>query len=291
MDAPKNHGASPPANGGGSPAHYERIVGIIVAVWVIALVSFLILSTREFDPTRIYFLKILLSLSCGILVATLPGFIDVGLTLPGISLRAAGGAAAFVFVFTQSPSVPQLGLAAPDLKVNKLQGIDFRSFVDPKTDANFFNNQIAITANPVEIRNERQPSVIGSLKRTDLKFDLAGRNYTFHWYYFVRFLPGSGGSWLTSEDKLRRAEATDLPPGKQFSEEVMHLSNQSPRWIDFVQAFKTLDHDFIVTLVAVIGSGEIVRECRILPSKYKTKIESAEKEHRIPGFISTECET
>jgi hypothetical protein len=292
MAAPGNRAAPPPANGGGSPAQYERIVAVVVAVWVIGLVSFLILSTRPFDPARIYFLKILLSLSCGVMVATLPGFINLDLTLPGIGLRAAGGAAAFVFVFTQSPSVPQLGLAAPDIKVNQLHGVDFRSLIDPEMDANFLHNQIAITAIPVEVRNERQPSIIGSLKKTDLRFDLGGRDYAFHWYYFVQLLPGSGGSWLTSEEKLRRAEASDLSPGKQFSEEIMHLSDQSPQWIDFVEAFRALDNDLVVTLTVVLSSGEIVRQCKILPSRYKTKIAADEERlHRIPAHIATVCET
>jgi hypothetical protein len=255
------------------------------------MISYLILSDRTFDPGRVYFLKILLSLSCGIMVATLPGFFNVDLTLPGIAVRAAGGAAAFVFVFTQSPSVPQLGLAPPDIKVNQLNGVDFRSFIDPATDADFYSKQMAITV-PIEVNNERQPSAVGSLKRTDLSFNLGRQRYQFRWYYFVHLLPGPGGIWLTSEDVLRRAVATDLPPGVQFSQEVMHLSEMSPAWADFVATFRSLDDDLIVRLTVTLSTGEAIRECRIRPTRYRSKIESDEQQlQRVPARISTVCET
>ena len=226
------------------------------------------------------------------MVATLPGFFNVDLNAPGFAVRAAGGAAAFVFVYTQSPSVPQLGLAPPDIKVNELQGMDFRSAVDPDAGANFSTNQIAITASPVAVKNERQPSTTGTLERTDLLFKLGGTGYVFHWYYFVSLLPQPGGSWLTSESALRPAAARDLPPGVQFSEEVMHLSETSPSWADFLSAFSKLDDDFVVTLVVILSTGQVTRECKIKPSRYKTKIESDEKElQRIPAHIATVCET
>lgn len=57
-----------------------------------------------------YFLKIILSLSGAVMLATLPGFLDVNYNLGGFSVRAAGGAAAFVFIYTQSPNLPVLKL-------------------------------------------------------------------------------------------------------------------------------------------------------------------------------------
>jgi hypothetical protein len=269
---------------------YERVVGSLIAIWIVGLISYLILSDRDFDPARIYFLKILLSLSCGILVATLPGFFNVDLNVPGFAVRAAGGAAAFVFVYTQSPSVPQLGLAPPDIKLNRLNTIDFRSVGDPRTDQTFLSGQIAITV-PLELKNERQPSVIGTLQRTDLKFTLGERAYLFRWFYFVSLLPIEKGSWLTSEDTIRRAAATDLPPGRQFSEEIMHLSQDSPRWVDFVSLFKALDDDWSLSLIVLLNSGEVTLECKVRPSLYKSRIQSIEQQlGRVPGRISAVCE-
>jgi hypothetical protein len=42
------------------------------------------------------------------MLATLPGFFDVNYSLGGFSVRAAGGAAAFVFIYTQAPNIPSL---------------------------------------------------------------------------------------------------------------------------------------------------------------------------------------
>jgi hypothetical protein len=55
-----------------------------------------------------YFLKILLSLSGAVMLATLPGFFDINYGVGGLTIRAAGGAAAFVFIYTQSPHIPAL---------------------------------------------------------------------------------------------------------------------------------------------------------------------------------------
>jgi hypothetical protein len=283
---------STPAPSSSASNNYERVVALVVAVWIIGLVSYLILSDRPFEPTRVYFVKILLSLSCGIVVGTLPGFFNVDLNTPGFAIRAAGGAAAFVFVYTQSPSVPQLGLAPPDIKISRVHGIDFRSARDPQIDNKFSSQPVAVTATPVEVKNERQPSVIGTLRKTDLAFALGGSEYRLPWYYFVSLLEGPGGTWLTSEGTLRRAVATDLPPGKQFSEEVMHLSDMSLPWDEFISAFRHLDSDLVIKLIISLSVGEIVQECRIVPAKYKLKIESDEKQlGRIPGHVATVCET
>jgi hypothetical protein len=289
MAASNNPGPPPPV--ATTPPSLERIVAMAVAVWIIALVSYLILSDRNFDATRIYFLKILLSLSCGIMVGTLPGFLNVELTLPGIVLRAAGGAAAFVFVYTQAPNVPQLGLAPPNIKLNQINGVDFRSFFDPASYPDFSSKQMAVTI-PVELKNERQPSATGTLERTDVSFNLGDQIYQFRWYYFVSMVPGQGGSWLTSEIRLRPATATDLPPGQQFSQEIMHLSDASPQWGNFESAFKSITDDFVVTLTVTLSTGTVVSKCKIIPGRYRSKIESDEQElHRVPGYISTVCET
>jgi hypothetical protein len=113
------------------PFRYERIIASSVAVWVIALASYLIVVDRKLDLTQVYFLKILLSLSVAVLVATLPGFIELKYNLLGMTVRGAGGAAAFVFVYLASPGVPALRSVAsesinrrPFLKLVDLKVID-----------------------------------------------------------------------------------------------------------------------------------------------------------------------
>ena len=281
----------PPVDSGPTvSAHfYERIVATVIAVWVVVLISYLILSDRDFDPARIYFLKILLALSCGIVVGTLPGFLNLNLNAPGLVVRAAGGAAAFVFVYTQSPSVPELGLAPPNIKLNELRGIDFRSLRGPGTDE-LATSPIAITV-PIEVRNERQPSSTGSLRRTDVRFSLSGQDYRYRPYYFVRMAPGPAGTWLSSEDKIRLARPVDLPPGFQFFEEVMHLSDAPLSWRDFIASFKSAAEEFIVHVDVTLSTGLVPLACRISTGKYKRAIEQLEaKLGRLPGYISVECE-
>jgi hypothetical protein len=84
----------------------ERIIASLVMAWVITLTSYMIFQERALSMESMYFLKILLSLSGAVMLATLPGFFDIGYNVGGLSIRAAGGAAAFVFIYTQSPHVP-----------------------------------------------------------------------------------------------------------------------------------------------------------------------------------------
>jgi hypothetical protein len=84
----------------------ERIIASLVMAWVIVLTSYMVFQERALSMESMYLLKILLSLSGAVMLATLPGFFDIGYNVSGLSIRAAGGAAAFVFIYTQSPHVP-----------------------------------------------------------------------------------------------------------------------------------------------------------------------------------------
>ncbi len=84
----------------------ERIIASLTVAWVIILTTYSLFQNGELSYTSVYFLKIILSLSGAVMLATLPGFFDVSYSLSGFSVRAAGGAAAFVFIYTQSPNLP-----------------------------------------------------------------------------------------------------------------------------------------------------------------------------------------
>ncbi|WP_125461585.1 MULTISPECIES: hypothetical protein [Rhodomicrobium] len=88
----------------------ERIIASLTMAWVIILTTYMIFQDHALSYTSLYFLKIILSMSGAVMLATLPGFIDINYSLGGFSVRAAGGAAAFVFIFTQSPNLPVLKL-------------------------------------------------------------------------------------------------------------------------------------------------------------------------------------
>ncbi len=84
----------------------ERVIASLTMAWVIILTTYMIFQDHALSHTSIYFLKIILALSGAVMLATLPGFFDVTYSLGGFSVRAAGGAAAFVFIYTQSPNLP-----------------------------------------------------------------------------------------------------------------------------------------------------------------------------------------
>lgn len=86
----------------------ERVIASLTVAWVIILTTYMIFQDHALSHTSIYFLKIILSLSGAVMLATLPGFFDVNYSLGGFSVRAAGGAAAFVFIYTQAPNIPSL---------------------------------------------------------------------------------------------------------------------------------------------------------------------------------------
>jgi hypothetical protein len=93
----------------------ERIIASLVMAWVIILTSYMIFQERALSQESMYFLKILISLSGAVMLATLPGFFDISYGVGGLTIRAAGGAAAFVFIYTQSPNIPNFNTpkAAP----------------------------------------------------------------------------------------------------------------------------------------------------------------------------------
>jgi hypothetical protein len=89
----------------------ERVIASLTMAWVIILTTYMIFQDHALSHTSIYFLKIILALSGAVMLATLPGFFDVNYSIGGFSVRAAGGAAAFVFIYTQSPHLPTLNAA------------------------------------------------------------------------------------------------------------------------------------------------------------------------------------
>jgi hypothetical protein len=181
------------------------------------------------------------------------------------------------------------GNALGTIHLNSISGIDFRSLKGPDS-KELASSPMAVTI-PVELRNDKQPSPNASLRRTSLYFAFGGKTYKFQWYYFVRLLPGPGGTWLSS-DQVRKAAATDLKPGEQFSEEIMHLSASSPKWSEFITAFNALQSNFTVSVdVDLVDKIQHI-ECNVNPLKYRAAIATLLKQHhRLPGYISAECET
>lgn len=88
------------------PAQWEKITAVAVAFFIVGLISFLVIRDKPFsDLNFAIFVRILLSLSCAVLGAVIPGFLQVDLHKKGLAVRAGGALALFIITFFFTPSV------------------------------------------------------------------------------------------------------------------------------------------------------------------------------------------
>ena len=92
------------------PGLLERSTVVGAAVVIVGFVLFLCFRNEPLrDPNAVVMLRTVLSLATAALGATLPGFLHVGITGRGLSIRAGGALALFVLTFFFTPTVlPQL---------------------------------------------------------------------------------------------------------------------------------------------------------------------------------------
>lgn len=89
-----------------APTQWEKITAVAVAFFIVGLISFLVIRDKPFsDLNFAVFARILLSLSCAVLGAVIPGFLQVDLHKKGLAIRAGGALALFVLTFFFTPSV------------------------------------------------------------------------------------------------------------------------------------------------------------------------------------------
>ncbi|OMI09489.1 hypothetical protein BSN85_16300 [Bradyrhizobium brasilense] len=74
---------------------------------LIVLFSFYIIARNDPDPepNTVVFMRILLTLACGVLGGTIPGFLNVEYSFGGLVIRAFGAAALAVLVYVFTPQV------------------------------------------------------------------------------------------------------------------------------------------------------------------------------------------
>jgi hypothetical protein len=84
----------------------EKIVALIVSSLIVMMMLYLILLGRPFaDSNLAAMARILLSLACAVLGATVPGFLNIDLSMKGVLIRAGGALALFVLTFFFAPSI------------------------------------------------------------------------------------------------------------------------------------------------------------------------------------------
>ena len=65
---------------------------------MLALIAYTVIMEVEIDNNKMPMLYVLIALMAGAVVATIPGFLNMDYSSKGLSIRAAGGVAAFVIV-------------------------------------------------------------------------------------------------------------------------------------------------------------------------------------------------
>src|SRR5215468_10216057 len=85
---------------------FDRIAATFAALGIVGLVVFLLIRNEEIADPRLFFaLRLVLSFGTAVLGATIPGFLSVGWTAGGLTVRAGGALALFVLTYLYTPDL------------------------------------------------------------------------------------------------------------------------------------------------------------------------------------------
>jgi len=85
---------------------FDRIVATFAALAILGLVAFLLVRNEEIADPRLFFaLRLILSFGTAVLGATIPGFLSVGWSAGGLTVRAGGALALFVLTYLYTPDL------------------------------------------------------------------------------------------------------------------------------------------------------------------------------------------
>jgi hypothetical protein len=125
-----------------STIQFDRIAATCAALVIVGLVVFLLIRNEEIADARLFFaLRLVLSFSAAVLGATIPGFLSLGWSRGGFTVRAGGALALFVLTYVYTPDLsikPESrvtiiapgGVAAGEIKNSPIT-INSRSSVEP----------------------------------------------------------------------------------------------------------------------------------------------------------------
>jgi hypothetical protein len=87
-------------------AQFDRIAAVCAALVIVGLVVFLLIRNEEIADARLFFaLRLVLSFGAAVLGATIPGFLAVGWSGGGLTVRAGGALALFVLTYLYTPDL------------------------------------------------------------------------------------------------------------------------------------------------------------------------------------------
>src|SRR5262249_53362332 len=98
-------------------AQFDRIAAVCAGLVIVGLVVFLLIRNEEIADPRLFFaLRLVLSFGAAVLGATIPGFLAVGWSGGGLTVRAGGALALFALTFMFTPDLgakQQTSITAP----------------------------------------------------------------------------------------------------------------------------------------------------------------------------------
>jgi hypothetical protein len=90
------------------PAPWEKVLSFAVAIPTFLLVVWLVIRNEPFaDPNLVVLLRIILSVTVGVLGATIPGFLKFNWSGTGLAVRAGGAVGLVILSYLCSPAVVQ----------------------------------------------------------------------------------------------------------------------------------------------------------------------------------------
>lgn len=85
---------------------FDRVAATCAALVIVGLVVFLLVRNQEIADPRLFFaLRLVLSFGVAVLGATIPGFLNVGWTGGGLTVRAGGALALFALTYLYTPDL------------------------------------------------------------------------------------------------------------------------------------------------------------------------------------------
>ena len=85
---------------------FDRVAAVCAGLVIVGLVVFLLIRNEAIADPRLFFaLRLVLSFSVAVLGATIPGFLAVGWSAGGLTLRAGGALALFALTYLYTPDL------------------------------------------------------------------------------------------------------------------------------------------------------------------------------------------
>jgi hypothetical protein len=268
----------------------ERLTALFVAVAIVGVVLYLVIRNKPFaDPNLVVVLRIILSLACGVLGFSIPGFIEVQYNLRGFSIRAFGAAALFVIAYFGTPRVNGLHLSKADIELDEIKLVDLRSELSgaDHTEPEVANSTALLTV-PLSFRSVEEPAKRAIIEKTTAQLSANGTSIDFVWDQFVNMHEENYGKWLGIKES---AHPLTVDPGSLVHEEVLHRPTRKATWNEVVALFSagSLEPGF-VTVRALSSGRTLERNCQFNLKYWSEKVQNyIQSEKKIPGRITMDC--